>query len=71
VLEGAKEIFESGSPLKIALCTYHKNDDEKEFTDLLEKSGFTVIPSRGYMIHYYDKKMKSPYLRRGLIRAVR
>jgi predicted RNA methylase len=71
VLEGAKEILASGSRLKIALCTYHKNNDEKDFTALLEKSGFTVTPSGGYMIHYYDKKMKSPYLRRGLIRAVR
>lgn len=71
VLNGAKEILETGMPLKTALCTYHKNDDEKDFTLLLKESGFTVTPSRGYMIHYYDKKMKAPYLRKGLIRAKR
>ncbi len=71
VLEGAKEILGAGIPIKIALCTYHKNNDEKEFIALLEKNGFTVTPSKGYMIHYYDKKMKAPYLRRGLIRAKR
>jgi hypothetical protein len=71
VLNGAKEILKAGIPLKIALCTYHKNNDEKEFAALLLENGFTLIPSKGYMIHYYDKKMKAPYLRRGLIRAER
>ena len=71
VLNGAKVILESGISLKIALCTYHKNNDENEFTALLLKNGFTVTPSKGYMIHYYDKKMKPSYLRRGLIRAER
>jgi len=55
----------------VALCTYHKNDDENDFTRLMLEHGFQVTPSKGYMIHYYDKKMKAPYLRRGLIRAVR
>ncbi|HEX2968891.1 MAG TPA: FkbM family methyltransferase [Bacteroidales bacterium] len=71
VLRGCNNIFQSGKPLKVALCTYHRNDDEKIFTTFLENVGFTVTPTRGYMIHYYDKKMKAPYLRRGLLRAVR
>jgi hypothetical protein len=71
VLDGCSEVLGGSSPLKIALCTYHKNDDEKEFTNLLESKGFDVSPSRGYTIFYYDKKMKAPWLRRGLIRAVR
>jgi len=71
VLESCKEVFKTGRPFKVALCTYHKNNDEKDFTAMLKTQGFTVTPSKGYMIHYYDKKMKAPYLRRGLIRAVR
>jgi hypothetical protein len=71
VLDSCREVFKSGRPFKIALCTYHKNNDEKEFTTMLKNNGFAVSPSKGYMIHYYDKKMKAPYLRRGLIRAVR
>jgi hypothetical protein len=71
VLDSCNEIFKSNVPFKVALCTYHKNDDEKDFTMLLKKHGFIVTPSKGYMIHYYDKKMKSPYLRRGLIRAIK
>ena len=71
VLKSCYEVFKSPAPVKIALCTYHKNKDEKEFTLLLENYGFNITPSKGYMIHYYDKKMEAPYLRRGLIRAVR
>jgi hypothetical protein len=71
VLRSCEPLLQSGIPLKIALCTYHQADDEKEFTSLLEKHGFTVSPSGGYMIHFYDKQIKAPYLRRGLIRAVR
>jgi len=71
VLGSCDKLFKTAQPFKIALCTYHKNDDEKEFTSLLKNYGFQVTPSKGYMINYYDKKMKAPYLRRGLIRAVR
>jgi Methyltransferase FkbM domain len=71
VLNGAMETISSKTPLKIALCTYHKHNDEKDFSLLLKNNGFTVTPSKGYMIHYYDKKIKMPWLRRGLLRAIR
>lgn len=71
VLESCRELFNSKEPLKVALCTYHKNNDETEFINLLKGHGFTVTPSRGYMINYYDKKLQAPYLRRGLIRGVK
>jgi precorrin-6B methylase 2 len=71
VLNSCNKLFKSGKNLKIALCTYHKNNDEIEFTALLKDLGFSVTPSSGYMINYYDKKMEAPYLRRGLLRAVR
>jgi len=71
VLNSCNAVFNAHESFKIALCTYHKNNDEKDFTVLLNSYGFSITPSRGYMINYYDKKMKAPYLRRGLIRAVR
>jgi hypothetical protein len=71
VLSSCNEVFKGPEAFKVALCTYHKNNDEKDFTLLLMEHGFAVTPSNGYMIHYYDKKMKAPYLRRGLIRAIR
>jgi hypothetical protein len=71
VLKSCHNIFMSGAPFKVALCTYHKKNDEEDFTALLNSHGFSVTPSKGYMINYYDKKIKSPWLRRGLIRAIR
>ncbi|HUX96851.1 MAG TPA: FkbM family methyltransferase [Bacteroidales bacterium] len=71
VLKSCKRIFESSELFKVALCTYHKQADEEEFTALLRRHRFSIEPSRGYMINYYDKKLKSPWLRRGLIRAIR
>jgi phospholipid N-methyltransferase len=71
VMESCLSVFKGGGSFKIALCTYHKNNDERDFTLMLKKFGFIVEPSGGYMINYYDKKMKAPYLRRGLIRAIR
>lgn len=71
VLKSCAEIFSSAIPMKVALCTYHKNDDEKDFSKLMKDYGFSVSPSKGYMIHFYDKKIKAPFLRRGLIRAIK
>jgi hypothetical protein len=71
VLKSCHEILSSGKPMRIALCTYHRNNDEKDFIALLRNFGFNVSCSKGYMIHYFDKQMKAPFLRRGLIRAIR
>ncbi|HVN59185.1 MAG TPA: FkbM family methyltransferase [Bacteroidales bacterium] len=61
----------SKRPLKIAFCTYHRAEDEEEYSKLFRDHGFEVTVSQGYMIPFYDKKIKMPWLRRGLIRAVR
>jgi hypothetical protein len=71
VLNSCKTIINGSNPVKIALCTYHRNNDEKDFTRLLSDNGFRVKPSKGYMINYFDKQIKPPYLRRGLIMAFR
>ncbi len=71
LLEGAKRILGQQDRVKAAVCTYHKQNDEKEFTELLSNYSFQVSPSDGFMLFYFDKKIKAPYFRRGLIRAVR
>jgi len=70
LLEGAKEILKSNKKLKLALCTYHRQQDEQLFGDLLRKFGFTVSTSSGYML-FSEGNFAPPYLRRGLIRAVK
>ena len=70
LLKGCEEILNLKKSIKIALCTYHKQNDEKDFTLLLKNKGFNVSPSKGYIIFYTNMdEMREPYLRKGLIRA--
>jgi hypothetical protein len=71
LLNGCKRIISEQKPLKVAICTYHKHDDEQKFSSLLAKNNFKFSHSDGYMLFFYDKQMKAPYFRRGLLRAVR
>ena len=68
-LQGFNSVLKKDVPIKMALCTYHKQNDEKEFTNLLSAYGFESVASNKYMIFIYDKKIDAPYLRRGLLRA--
>ena len=69
LLDGCKNFLAKQKPLKVAICTYHKQNDEKEFTSILNNYGFRTAHSDGYMLFYYDKQMTAPYFRRGIIRA--
>jgi hypothetical protein len=71
LLKGCNRIISEQIPLKVAICTYHKQDDEQKFTSLLTQHKFQVTHSDGYMLFFYDKQMKAPYFRRGLLRAIR
>jgi hypothetical protein len=71
LLKGCKRILQDQIPLKVAICTYHKQQDEQEFNEHLKQNGFETSHSSGYMLVYHDKKFSAPYLRRGLIRAVK
>jgi len=67
LLSGCKRVIEEQKLLKVAICTYHKQDDEQKFSSLLIQKGFNVAHSDGYMLFFYDKQMKAPYFRRGLL----
>ncbi len=71
LMKGCKRILAEQKPLKLAICTYHKQNDAEEFKSLLIRNGFETTHSDGFILFYYDKKMKAPYLRRGLIRATK
>jgi Methyltransferase FkbM domain len=68
-LDGAKKLLQSEKQFKMAICTYHKQDDEAEFTALLKSYHLDVKPSNRFMIFYHDHNIKAPYLRRGLLRV--
>lgn len=72
LLKGCDSIIRNQKHLRIALCTYHKQDDEPIFSELLENIGYKVSFSKGYMIFINDGlNLKPPFLRRGLIRAMK
>lgn len=71
LLKGFEHLLKQRKGMKVALCTYHQQEDEAEFTKWLEQAGFQVSPSQGYMIFYYDKKIRPPYIRRALVRGVK
>ncbi len=71
LLNGCKRILQQYKPLKVAICTYHKPEDEHEFTRCLTEYGFETSHSDGFVLLFTDRKIKAPYLRRGLIRAIK
>ncbi|GHT10052.1 hypothetical protein AGMMS4956_00760 [Bacteroidia bacterium] len=70
LVEGAAKIMARQTPLKMVLCTYHQHDDAEVLNKMLTQSGFCTEFSKGYML-FFDKTFAPPYLRRGLIRAVK
>jgi hypothetical protein len=54
---------------KLAICTYHKTNDNRDFTKYLTSKNYTLSNSKGYMLFYFDPNFEAPYFRRGLIKA--
>ena len=71
VLKGCETILSSHKPLKAAVCCYHKPNDEKVFNKLLKDRGFSTSFSNGYMIFHEPETFYPPYLRKGVLRAVK
>lgn len=71
LLNGAGVILASADRIKLAICTYHQQEDEALFRNIFKRYHMTVNPSLGYMVFYYDRHLAAPYLRRGLLRVVK
>ncbi|WP_461490178.1 FkbM family methyltransferase [Pontibacter sp. HJ8] len=70
VLKGAAKELRYSSSLKVAICTYHKQNDQHDLAVSLEAANFNISYSSGYMFFLEDNQTP-PYLRRGLIRATK
>jgi hypothetical protein len=71
LLEGAKNVLSKQNNLKVLLCAYHRKNDEVRLKELLEEYGFQTEYSNGYMLCFYAPDLDEPYMRRGLIRAMK
>lgn len=69
LLNGAVNLLKNTEHLKVAICTYHKQNDEIDFNKLLNSYNFATSTTSNYMLFYFDENFKAPYLRRGIIRA--
>ncbi len=70
VLEGMKNILGNASKkIKILIATYHNQDDAQIIKNYLENFGFKTEFSKNFMLYYFDRNQKPPFLRRGILRA--
>ncbi|MCB7481335.1 FkbM family methyltransferase [Christiangramia sediminis] len=69
LIEGLRGTLKKEIPLKLAICTYHQQEDFMSFSRILQKNHFYLSSPRGYMIFYYDKDIQPPFLRKGILRA--
>ncbi|GHU58772.1 hypothetical protein FACS189444_2980 [Spirochaetia bacterium] len=67
LLTGGKKTLSVLNNLRIALCVYHKKSDAQDLSRILTENSFDIEFSKGYMLTGYSP----PYLRKGLIRAVK
>ena len=71
LLEGSKGILSNNDRIKLLLCAYHSEKDGTEIKEILEKNGFKTEYSKRYMLFIFDKRLKKPYIRRCLVRAMK
>ena len=70
ILNSSTNILYTNSSLKLAICTYHKQDHEEKISKLLRNSNYSLQYPNGYMLFLLDR-LSPPYFRKGLIRARR
>ena len=68
-LDGATSLIKSNADIRIACCTYHKQNDAMELNDYFKSKNYSTDFSEGYMLFFRDNAIKPPYFRRGLIRT--
>lgn len=72
VLKGAEKRLKKGG-IRCVVCTYHKENDQKELYDYLSSLGYICSFSEGYCLNYSLEfravNRRPPYFRRGVIRA--
>ncbi|MBX2962817.1 MAG: FkbM family methyltransferase [Cyclobacteriaceae bacterium] len=73
LIRGANKLIKRHKNLKLAVCTYHSQDDATMLEAMLKEYGFSTQFSDGFMLYYYGKQniVKEPYLRKAVLRATK
>lgn len=70
-LLGGRDVLER-SKARCAICSYHRQYDEKYISYILESYGYKTSHSEGYMFFPYDNNMEDTLdLRRGIVYGVK
>ena len=70
-LLGSKDVL-TRSKARCAICSYHRQYDEKYISYILESYGYKTSHSEGYMFFPYDDDMEDTLdLRRGIVYGVK
>lgn len=67
-IKGMQYVLEHAKHIELAICAYHKQDDEQMIRSYFPENRWEIETSTGYMLFPYDKKQKPPYFRRGVLR---
>jgi hypothetical protein len=68
ILRGAADVLKSRKVV-CACCTYHRQEDAELVRKIFESKGYRYEFSKGFVLFKAQKGLKTPYFRRGLIRA--
>lgn len=69
VLKCMKKLLLQNQNIKVAICTYHKQNDFLVLDEILKSYGFKTEFTKNKMLFYFDKSLKFPYFRNGVLRA--
>jgi len=74
ILKGADKLLDEGIN-DLIVCTYHKNGDERNLSELLQAKDYKTVSSPGYMLLISEKpdySLEAPFdFRKGVIHASR
>lgn len=69
ILRSSADLLSRKQIRKLAVCTYHKKNDEHDFSRLLKGYGYDISQTTGFMLFIYGK-LTPPFFRKVLIQAV-
>jgi hypothetical protein len=70
-LEGAKELLKSQKNIRVAICTYHRQDVGDKINNIMTTYGFHSEYSKGLMVYFTDESAQPCWLTRGLLRCIK
>lgn len=69
IIKANNAFFDLPLRIKMACCTYHKQEDAEVLFNFFEAKKYHIEFSDGYMLFYTDKSFAPPYFRKGIIRV--